>query len=158
MSTPGRVDSEQELETILHEMAAEAREVCIAREQSTFDQLAGGARPIVLFGTGPLGKTVLAGLRRLGIQPRGLADNNPKLWGKEVQGLRVFSAAEAAHLFGQDCCFVVTIYNGSKIRRQLRDLGCQHVAPFAALFWKYRRRVYPRWRNRLAAQSASTRR
>jgi FkbM family methyltransferase len=137
LSTPGRVDSEQELETILHEMAAEPREACIAREQSTFDQLAGGARPIVLFGTGALGKTVLAGLRRLGVEPRGLADNNPKLWGKEVEGLRVFSAAEAAHRFGQDCCFVVTIYNGSKIRRQLRDLGCQHVVPFAALFWKY---------------------
>ena len=80
---------------------------------------------------------VLAGLRRLGVEPRGLADNNPKLWGKEVEGLCVFSADEAAHRFGQDCCFVVTIYNGSKTRRQLRDLGCQHVAPFAALFWKY---------------------
>ena len=52
MSTAGRVISENELETILHEMAAEPREVCLAREKSTFDQLAGGIRPIVLFGAG----------------------------------------------------------------------------------------------------------
>jgi FkbM family methyltransferase len=137
LSTSGRVVFENELETILHEMAAESREACIAREKSTFDQLAGGVRPIVLFGAGALGRMVLAGLRRVGVEPKALADNNPKLWGKEVEGLRVFSAAEAAHRFGQDCCFVVTIYNGSKRRQQLRDLGCQHVAPFAALFWKY---------------------
>ena len=137
MSTSGRAISDDELETILHEMAAEPREACIAREQSTFDQLAGGVRPIVLFGAGALGRTVLAGLRRLGVEPRGLADNNPKLWGEKVEGLRVFSAAEAAHRFGQDCCFVVTIFNGSRTRKQLGDLGCQHVAPFAALFWKY---------------------
>lgn len=137
MSTTGRVLSEDELETILHKMAAEPREACIAREQSTFDQLAGGVRPIVLFGAGALGRMVLAGLRRLGVRPKGLADNNPKLWGVEVDGLRVFSAAEAARRFGQDCCFVVTIYNGSKTRQQLRDLGCRYVAPFAALFWKY---------------------
>ena len=139
MSTTGRAISQDkdELETILREMAAEPREVCIAREQSAFDQLAGGVRPIVLFGAGALGRMVLAGLRRIGAEPRALADNNPKLWGQEVDGLRVFSAAEAAHRFGQDCCFVVTIYNGSKARQQLRDLGCRYVAPLAALFWKY---------------------
>ena len=137
MSTTGRVVSDHELETILHEVAAEPREACIAREKSAFDQLAGGVRPIVLFGAGELGRMVLAGLRRAGVEPKGLTDNNAKLWGKEVEGLRVFSAAEAARRFGQDCCFVVTIYNGSITRQQLRDLGCRYVAPFAALFWKY---------------------
>ncbi|MGA2962649.1 MAG: FkbM family methyltransferase [Candidatus Korobacteraceae bacterium] len=129
--------AEDELETILREMAAEPREMCIAREKSAFDRLAGGVRPIALFGAGALGRMVLAGLRRAGVEPRCFVDNNPNLWGKEVEGLRVFSAAEAAHRFGQDCCFVVTIYNGTKTRRQLRDRGCQYVAPFAALFWKY---------------------
>ena len=32
---------------------------------------------------------------------------------------------------------MVTIYNGSAVRRQLKDLGCKHVAPFAPLFWRY---------------------
>jgi FkbM family methyltransferase len=118
-------------------MAAEPREVCSAREQSTFDHLAGGVRPIVLFGAGALGRMVAKGLRNAGAPAIAFGDNNPKLWGEEVEGLRVFSAAEAARRFGQDCCFVATIYNGSKTRQQLRGLGCQYVAPFAALFWKY---------------------
>ena len=118
-------------------MAAESPAACIAREQSAFDRLAGGVRPIVLFGAGALGRMVLAGLRRAGVEPKALADNNPKLWGQEVDGLCVFSADEAARRFGQDCCFVVTIYNGFNRRQQLRDLGCRYVAPFAALFWKY---------------------
>ncbi len=121
----------------MREMEAESRDACIAREIGAFDRLAGGIRPIVLFGAGALGKMVLAGLRRAGVEPRSFADNNPKLWGNEVAGLRVFSADEAARRFGQGCCFVVTVYNGSKTRRQLRDLCCQHVAPVAALFWKY---------------------
>ncbi len=118
-------------------MAAESPAACIAREQSAFDRLAGGARPILLFGAGALGRMVLAGLRRAGVEPKALADNSPKLWGQEVDGLCVFSADEAARRFGQDCCFVVTIYNGFNRRQQLRDLGCRYVAPFAALFWKY---------------------
>ena len=97
MSTSGRAISKDELETILHEMAAEPREACIAREQSTFDQLAGGVRPLVLFGAGALGRIVAKGLRKAGAPAIGFADNNPKLWGEEVEGLRVISAAEAAH-------------------------------------------------------------
>jgi FkbM family methyltransferase len=32
---------------------------------------------------------------------------------------------------------VVTIYNGSAVRQQLKGMGCTMVAPFAYLFWKY---------------------
>jgi len=137
LSTRGKAIRDHELETLLREMAAEPPEACTAREVSTFDRLAGGARPLVLFGAGALGRMVLAGLRRAGVEPKCFADNNAKLCGKEVAGLRVLPADESAHRFGQDCCFVVTVYNGSKIRRQLCDLGCRYIAPIAALFWKY---------------------
>ena len=108
------------------------------REREAFDNIAGpfGER-LVLFGAGPLGKGVLAGLRRAGIEPLSFADNNQKLWGKEVSGLLVLSPDEAVRAYGETACFVVTIYQGSSVRRQLASLGCSRVAPFAPLLWKY---------------------
>lgn len=51
--------------------------------------------------------------------------------------MTVLPPAVAADRYRDSGCFVVTIYNGSPARRQLNALGCKHVAPFAALFWRY---------------------
>ena len=52
-------------------------------------------------------------------------------------GLPVLSATEAVELYGKTACFVVTIYQGSAVRRQLASLGCQRVVACAPLLWKY---------------------
>jgi FkbM family methyltransferase len=52
-------------------------------------------------------------------------------------GLPVLSAMEAAETYGRNACFVVTIYQGSAVRKQLASLGCERVVPFALLLWKY---------------------
>jgi FkbM family methyltransferase len=92
---------------------------------------------IVLFGAGPLGRRTLAGLRTLGIEPLAFADNNSSLWDSTVEGLKVLQPHEAIKKFEGKAVFVVTIYNGSPVREQLRKIGCSKVAPFAYLFWKY---------------------
>jgi FkbM family methyltransferase len=79
----------------------------------------------------------LVGLRRAGIEPLAFADNNPQAWGKDIDGLKVLPPDEACSRYGDSACFVVTIYNGSAVRRQLADLGCKRIAPFPALFWKH---------------------
>jgi len=108
------------------------------RERNAFDDL---ARPLgkrlVLFGAGPLGKSVLAGLRKAGVEPLAFADNKRDLWRQQVMGLPVLSAAEAAEQYGRTACFVVTVYQGSSIRRQLASLGCERVVACAPLLWKY---------------------
>lgn len=127
-----------ELENILRQIETEPPESVRERERSAFDDIAGPfSERLVLFGAGPLGKSILAGLRRAGIEPLAFTDNNHKLWGKEVSGLRVLSPDEAAKVHGETACFVVTIYQGSTVRRQLASLGCSRVAPFAPLLWKY---------------------
>jgi FkbM family methyltransferase len=128
----------ERLEDILRRIEAEPRDAVRARELSAFDALAGplGER-LVLFGAGPLGKSVLAGLRKAGLEPLAFADNNHDLWHGQVMGLPVLSATEAAELHGRTACFVVTIYQGSSVRRQLASLGCQRVVAFAPLLWKY---------------------
>lgn len=132
-------DSAQ-LEALLSEPIAS---VC-RREQSAFDELAAPFQDsLVLFGAGGLGRKTLAGLRLLGIEPLAFADNNPALWGKEVNGLRVLALHDAAGEFGQSAAFVITIWRGegtdtmAERRQQLVSLNCSRVVPFGPLYWKY---------------------
>jgi FkbM family methyltransferase len=131
------IDLDQ-LETILRRIESESGEAVRAREQSTFDDLASPlAERLVLFGAGPLGRGVLAGLRKAGVEPVAFADNNRDLWNREVAGVPVLSPSQAAEIHGQTACFVVTIYQGSSVRRQMESLGCRRVLPVAPLLWKY---------------------
>jgi FkbM family methyltransferase len=138
MSSTPRTSRELELEDVFRQMEQEPFGELRAREQNAFDKIAGPyADRLVLFGAGPLGKAVLAGLRKQGVEPLAFADNNQQLWCAEVSGLPVLSPADAVRQHGNAACFVVTIYQGSQARRQLASMGCAHVAPFALLFWKY---------------------
>ena len=128
----------EQFENILLQIETEPSDVVRAREQSAFDDLASplGDR-LVLFGAGPLGKGVLSGLRKAGIEPVAFSDNNRDLWHQQIMGLPVLAPTEGARLHGETACFVVTIYHGSSVRRQLESLGCQRVVAFAPLLWKY---------------------
>jgi FkbM family methyltransferase len=130
--------TDRELEYVLRQIEAEPVETVRGRERNAFDNIAGPFHErLVLFGAGPLGRGILAGLRKVGMEPLAFADNNQKLWGTEVSGLKVLSPDEAARAYGNTSCFVVTIYQGSSVRHQLANLGCHRIAHFAALVWKY---------------------
>lgn len=126
------------LAELLQEPVAAAKE----REAVTFKNLA-GARPLVLFGAGGLGRRTLSGLRARGVEPLAFCDNNQALWGKEVEGLRVLSLAHAAAQFGRTAAFVITVWGGRPTDRmtdritQLRSAGCEIVLPFGFLYWRY---------------------
>ncbi len=113
--------------------------------ERTLDQVSAGAvapmplasnGPIVLFGAGRVGLIALAGLRRLGVEPAAWADNNPRLQGTVVEGLPVLSAADASAKFGGSATFVVTIYTGVGVRRQVTDMGLRAIA-FTHVFRQY---------------------
>lgn len=130
--------AKQDFDSVLHGIESETLEQCIARERNAFDRLAAPfSDRIVLCGAGPLGKGVCDGLRQAGVEPIAFADNNPRLWGTQVRDLKVLSPADALKQYGNSACFVVTIYNSSKVRQQLKELGCERVVPFPALCWKY---------------------
>jgi FkbM family methyltransferase len=136
-------DPLQELETLLSEGPMAAR----AREEKVFDTLS-AEHPIVLFGAGNLGRRTLSGLRRAGIEPLALADNDPKKQGA-LLGLKVLSPREAADAHGRTAVFVVCIWNAAgshrfaQTRRQLEDLGCTRIAPFVILYWKHPQELLP---------------
>jgi FkbM family methyltransferase len=123
---------------ILAEMAAETPLARSNRWRTLFDQSAGAfANQMVLFGAGEFGKWTLARLRKAGVEPLCFTDNNETRWGSRVQGVEVLSPSDAVRRFANRACFIVTIYNGSAARKQLREKGCSWVLPAALLFWKY---------------------
>ncbi|MGA3210746.1 MAG: FkbM family methyltransferase [Terriglobales bacterium] len=127
-----------QLQAILDEIESEPVDATLVREREAFDRIAGPFNErLILFGAGPLGRIILDGLRRAGVEPLGFADNNQRLWGTQVNGLSVLSPADALQRHGDSACFVVSIFNGSSARRQLVGLGCTRIAPFAPLYWKY---------------------
>lgn len=128
----------------LQKLFSESLNDVYKREQLTFDRMAEPFNTsLVLFGAGGLGKKTLAGLRRVGIEPLAFADNNPALWGKDIDGVQVLSLEDAARKFGKSAAFVVTIWKGEAVdtmaerQKQLTDLNCEKVIPFSYLYWKY---------------------
>lgn len=113
------------------------------REQSWYDRLTNGRKGLILFGAGNHGRQILRGLRKLGIEPFGFADNNPALWGKWIEGLYVFPPSDAARRHGSSASFLVTVFSHgaghsfAAFRQQLTSLCCTSVVPFAALAWKH---------------------
>ncbi|HEX4783094.1 MAG TPA: FkbM family methyltransferase [Candidatus Sulfotelmatobacter sp.] len=127
-----------QLDEVLNRIRSESREAARERERNAFAKFAGPYQDrLILFGAGPFGRLVLPGLEQAGIRPIAFADNNERLWETEIGGVPVLPPSTAAERYRDSACFVVTIYNGSPVRRQLKSLGCKYVAPPAALFWKY---------------------
>jgi FkbM family methyltransferase len=127
-----------ELDKLLGEPAESAKR----RAREAYDSVAGArGDSVVIYGAGGLGRKVLAGLRKLGVEPVAFADNNPQLWGRSVEGLPVLSPEDSARSRGDTATFVIAIMRvgGGHVeaRRRLIELGCQRVVPFTYLAWKH---------------------
>jgi len=130
--------------TMLDELLSKSPAATVNRRLDAFDRLANGAnKPAVLYGAGGLGRITLEGLRSLGRPPVAFADRRSTGSSAAIDGVPVFSPAEAAERFGTDVVFVVSIWNAQTdhqyavTRDELHRLGALHVAPALALFWKY---------------------
>ncbi|MFL5328819.1 MAG: FkbM family methyltransferase [Gemmataceae bacterium] len=104
------------------------------------------AKPDVLFGAGLLGRSVLAGLRKAGVEPRAFADDTVSKQGTEVDGLPVMRPEQAASQFGATD-WVVTILNPEHryldSKRRLRGLGCRRVKSFLEVSLDYPETLLP---------------
>lgn len=122
----------------INQLLAQDINQVLSKQQSMFDNLVGNDYPdFVVFGSGYLGKKVIKGLKKLGIQPLAIADNNQKLWHTSIEGIIVLSPQEAVNKFGQKAVFVIAIYNTSAPRQQLTELNCHKFISYAYLFSKY---------------------
>lgn len=120
--------AEIELDQLLGEDVASAK----SRQLCTFDQMAEPfGKSLVLCGAGPVGKKTLNGLRRIGVKPLALADNDPANWGRPTDDLPILSPEDAAHQSADQAAFLVTIWKPRhaylRTKRLLLDLGCSVV-------------------------------
>lgn len=129
------MSSNEQMAAKLHGICDQAR--CLERE--LLSSLSNGAQhvPLVLFGAGPLGAMTLARLQRIGYIPVAVADNDQTRWGSLLDGIPILSPADAVALYANTARFVVTVYNGSPVRRQLQQMGCRQVSHFADLYFEY---------------------
>ncbi len=136
------------LDLLLREDVEHARR----RTDTSYDLATDGlGQNIVLFGAGGFGRMVNRKLSAFGVHPVAFTDNNPSLWGKNIDGLVVLAPEEAASQYGQQAVFVVCIWNGEAHDRmpdrliQLKSLGCKAAITFGSLFWKYRQSFLPHY-------------
>ncbi len=126
------------LDDVLSESVAQVKR----RERTQLDQLlAAWQGECVLFGAGSVGRRALQGLRSAGIQPRAFSDNNPLLWGTQIDGLPVLAPELAALRFGSDAHFFITIRNEAHCYRdtlqQLQRAGCHSVSSAELIAWRF---------------------
>lgn len=130
----------RQLSDLLAENPSEVRN----RLQQQFDRIVEEPQPaLVLCGAGPLGRRTLRGLHSIGREPLAFIDNNPTLWHGWIDGLRVMPPQEAVAQYGGEAVFVVTIFNHSAMRRQLREMNCPSVVSFPSLYWKHAETFLP---------------
>jgi len=131
---------DEQLDSIFSESVEQARK----REQSAFDEIAGACcESLVLYGAGNLGRRVLRGLRKNGLDAVAFADANPALRGQRIDGISVFSPEDVVRKYGGNAAFVVCVWHPDlhsgvqDIMDQLAAMGAARVLPFVYLFWKH---------------------
>lgn len=137
-------------ETTLDRLLSEPVEAAAARASARYLGVAGDpGRPVVLLGSGGLGRRTLAGLRALGVEVVAFTDNAPARWGTAVEGVPVLSPDEAARRHGATAVFVVSIWRAeggfrtASLVDDLRARGCVRVARIGELYWAHPERFLP---------------
>jgi len=137
------------LDSLLSEDAA----AVLRREADALEDIVGSLdQPFLLFGAGHLGRKVLRKLSTIGKRPAAFLDNNPSLWGTEVQGVPVLRLTEAAKQFdAPNIGVITTIWYGeatdkmSDRLKPLRALGFRRIALFGHLAWKFQDEFLPHY-------------
>ncbi len=142
-----------ELRRQLDQLLAEDSASVLRRETHALEDKIGSLdKPFLLFGAGHLGRKVLKKLTTIGKRPVAFIDNNPKLWGTEVQGVPVMSPADATIQWDAASMGVITtIWCGEATDKMsdrinpIRDLGFRHIALFGHLAWKFQDEFLPHY-------------
>jgi FkbM family methyltransferase len=142
-----------ELENRLNRLLSESPASVLYRERNTLEKIIGSLDgDFILFGAGNLGRKVVKILKRIGKTPAAFIDNNPSLWGKEVEGVPIMSPTESAKQFDpREVGVITTIWFGEATDRMsdrvgpLRQLGFNKIALFGHLAWKFPSGLLPHY-------------
>jgi len=129
------------VEAELDELLAESPTAAAERMAQHARTLKKDHQHYALYGAGQLGRTVLAKLRAVGVEPTVFADDTPEKQGQVIDGLPVLSPRGAVEKFGPRLALVVTILNPMlnfvAAQRRLQELTGARVLSFLHLAWAY---------------------
>ena len=137
----------------LEELLSENIDFVSKRESESLESIVGSLdQPFLLFGAGNLGRKVLGKLKSIGKLPLAFIDNNPKLWGKDVEDVPIMAPSEAAKKFDAATIGVITtIWCGEATDKMsdridpIRALGFKNIALFGHLAWKFHDEFLPHY-------------
>lgn len=123
------------------------------RQVHTLERLIGGLDlPFVLLGASYLGRKALVVLKQIGYEPCAFMDNNPALWGTQIDSVPVYSPAQLAERYaGELPAVICTIWSGhihdcmADRLAPLRRLGFERIALFGHLAWRYHEHFLPHY-------------
>ncbi len=121
------------------EMEAEAS---VSAAGANYDAVTdGGRRPLVLLGTGQMGRAVHAALLDKPVKVLCFTDNDPTRWGRILGGIPVLSPRAAARHYGDEAVFVIAFQAEAAMlgreEARLAALGVRRIFPFTDLFRKW---------------------
>lgn len=137
----------------LEKLLSEPLESAVDRENHELERRIGGLDgDFILFGAGHLGRKVLRTLKQIGKTPIAFIDNNPSLWGKELEGVPITSPAQGAKQSDpRNTGVITTIWCGEATDKMsdrigpLVELGYEKVALFGHLAWKFPTEFLPHY-------------
>jgi FkbM family methyltransferase len=104
---------------------------------------------LVLFGAGTLGRSTLAKLRDVGVNPLAFADDTLTKQDTEIDGLPVMSPERIASLYGPKVILAVTILQPKcgflEVRKRLKKIPNTRVASFLELARSFPRTLLPHY-------------
>jgi FkbM family methyltransferase len=137
----------------LEQLLAEDLKSISEREKDALESKIGSLdKPFLLFGAGNLGRKALKKLIAIDKTPVAFIDNNPKLWGTQIEGVPVMAPAEAAKIYDPALTGVITtIWCGEATDKMsdrinpIRALGFRQIALFGHLAWKFHDEFLPHY-------------
>lgn len=134
---------EEELDALLRESPQAAKR----RMDQVAQAAIKGDESFVLYGAGQFGRTVLARLRAVGVEPVAFADDTKQKQGQIIDGLTVLPPSEVGERFGAGTTIVVTILNPRlnfvTARRRLSGFTQRPIVSFLELAWRYPQTFLP---------------
>jgi FkbM family methyltransferase len=142
-----------ELRQRLEKLLSEDIQSVLNRESEALESIVGSLdQPFLLFGAGNLGRKVLRKLKSIGKLPAAFIDNNPNLWGTDIEGVSIMAPTEAANKFDAATIGVITtIWCGEATDKMsdrinpIRALGFKKIALFGHLAWKFQDEFLPHY-------------
>lgn len=134
-----------ELRSRLKSLLSESLESVRDREQHDLERKVGSLdEDFVLFGAGNLGQKVLRTLQGIGKVPIAFIDNNPALWGTQIDGVSIMSPLDLARqITPASVGIITTIWCGEATDKMsdrvapLMQLGFRKIGLFGHLAWKF---------------------